>query len=285
MNTRFWEDIWLGDKSLAEEYPSLYNTVNHKNVTVENVLAASPLNISFRRTLNGNKWERWTHLLHRLILVQLNDNEDRFTWNLTESGVFSVKSMYNDLLSGHTVSLKKHIWKLKVPLKIKIFMWFLHKKVILTKDNLAKRNWNGPTNCCFCDQHETINHLFISCPFTQMIWRIVYMTFNITAPMNITNLFGNWLNGVDKKSKTHIRVGVCALLWAIWNVRNDCIFNKTKFPSFLQVIPMATHWIHMWSYLRPEEERLAMDIGCNRLATVARDFYSQYGWRANRRLT
>jgi hypothetical protein len=28
-----------------------------------------------------------------------------------------------------------------------------------------------------------------------------------------------------------------------------------------------------------------MDIGCNRLATVARDFYSQYGWRANRRLT
>jgi hypothetical protein len=118
-----------------------------------------------------------------------------------------------------------------------------------------------------------------------MIWMIVYMTFNITAPMNITNLFGNWLNGVDKKSKTHIRVGVCALLWAIWNVRNDCIFNKTKFPSFLQVIPMATHWIHMWSYLRPEEERLAMDIGCNRLATVARDFYSQYGWRANRRLT
>jgi hypothetical protein len=140
MNTRFWEDIWLGDKSLAEEYPSLYNIVNHKNVTVENVLAANPLNISFRRTLNGNKWERWTHLLHRLILVQLNDNEDRFTWNLTESGVFSVKSMYNDLLSGHTVSLKKHIWKLKVPLKIKIFMWFLHKKVILTKDNLAKRN-------------------------------------------------------------------------------------------------------------------------------------------------
>jgi hypothetical protein len=28
-----------------------------------------------------------------------------------------------------------------------------------------------------------------------------------------------------------------------------------------------------------------MDIGCNRLATVARDFYSQCGWRTDKRLT
>jgi hypothetical protein len=69
MNTRFWEDIWLGNKSLAKEYLSLYNIVNHKNVKVENVLATNPLNTSFRRTLNDNKWERWTHLLHMLCLL------------------------------------------------------------------------------------------------------------------------------------------------------------------------------------------------------------------------
>jgi hypothetical protein len=38
LNTKLWEDIWLGERSLAEEYPSLYNIVNHKNVMVENVL-------------------------------------------------------------------------------------------------------------------------------------------------------------------------------------------------------------------------------------------------------
>jgi hypothetical protein len=36
-----------------------------------------------------------------------------------------VKSMYLDLLDGHTVFLKKYIWKMKVPLKIRIFMWFV----------------------------------------------------------------------------------------------------------------------------------------------------------------
>jgi hypothetical protein len=67
------------------------------------------------------------------------------------------------------------------------------------------------------------------------------MTFNIPLPSNITNLFGNWLNGVAKKDKDHIRVGVCALLWAIWNVRNNFTFNKRSYPSFLQVIPLVTH--------------------------------------------
>ena len=33
--------------------------------------------------------------------------------------------------------------------KNKIFMWFLKRGVILTKDNLARRNWNGSKVCCF----------------------------------------------------------------------------------------------------------------------------------------
>jgi hypothetical protein len=35
------------------------------------------------------------------------------------------------------------IWRLKITLKNKIFMWYMYKEVVLTKDNLTKRNWNG----------------------------------------------------------------------------------------------------------------------------------------------
>jgi hypothetical protein len=48
-----------------------------------------------------------------------------------------------------------------------------------------------------------------------MVWRIVHMTFSISPPKNIKNLFGNWLTGVPKKEKAYIRVGACALTWAI----------------------------------------------------------------------
>jgi len=69
--------------------------------------------------------------------VQLSDQPDRLQWKLTNTGVFSVKSMYLNLIDTSIISHSIHIWKVKVPLRIKVFMWFVHKKVILTMDNLA----------------------------------------------------------------------------------------------------------------------------------------------------
>ena len=120
-------------------------------------------------------------------------------------------SMYTDLLQDRTPFLRKYLWKLKIPLKIKIFLWFLHRKVILTKDNFIKRHWQGSKQCAFCQQDETVDHLFINCFFTRHIWRLIHFTFNISPPTGITNMFGNWLNGIDKKTKAHIRIGVSDL--------------------------------------------------------------------------
>jgi hypothetical protein len=142
-SVRFWEDIWLGNTPLAQQYPSLYNIVQRKNIMVATVLAQTPLNITFRRSLNDYKWNQWLNLCQRLMGVELSNDPDKFVWKLNESGVFTVKSMYLDLMQGHTVFLRKYLWKLKIPLKIKIFMWFLNNKVLLTKDNLLKRNWKG----------------------------------------------------------------------------------------------------------------------------------------------
>jgi hypothetical protein len=115
----FWEDTWLGNTLLAQQYPSLYNIVHHKNVTVAQVLAQSPLNITFRRILNDNKWTAWLQLCWKLMMVHLNGEDDRFV-NLTPNGLFTVKSMYEDLMCDHTPFLRKYLWKVKIPLKIKI---------------------------------------------------------------------------------------------------------------------------------------------------------------------
>jgi hypothetical protein len=93
--------------------------------------------------------------------INLNDDQDKFIWGLTSSGKFTIKSMYGDMLNGHTRYLCKYLWKIKISLKIKIFMWFVSKKVLLTRDNLAKRNLNGNTKCSFCDAEKSVEHLFI----------------------------------------------------------------------------------------------------------------------------
>jgi hypothetical protein len=110
------------------------------------------------------------------------------------------------------------------------------------------------------------------------------LTFGLSPPMNVTNLFGNWLSNFDKKDVEQIRVGVCAIVWALRNTRNDHIFNKPKAKSFLQVILIATHWLRTWSYLQPVEQRDAIDSGCNHLETVARNLFNQYDWRCDNRI-
>jgi hypothetical protein len=109
LSTRFWEDVWLGETSLAHQYPSLYNIVQRRNVLVGNVLAHSPLNITFRRALLGNKWNDWLHLCQRLMVVQLSDAPDLFVWNLTSSWLFTVKSMYLDLMNDQTSFFRKYL--------------------------------------------------------------------------------------------------------------------------------------------------------------------------------
>ena len=150
----------MGQKPLSQQYPSIYNIVRRKNQTVANSLSTMPLNISFRRALVGDKLRLWHELVSKILSVTLSDANDSFKWTLTKNSDFTMKSMYKDLMQINSLPCKSIVWKLKVPLKIKV-----QRGVILTKDNLLKRRWKGGSKCCFCSKDETIQHLFfrLSC--------------------------------------------------------------------------------------------------------------------------
>jgi hypothetical protein len=97
----------------------------------------------FRRDLSGPRLLSWNALLWRLANIQLQPGHDEFRWNLHKNGKFLVPSIYNALILPDVpidkISNNK-LWKLKIPLQIKVFGWYLYKEVILTKDNLAKQN-------------------------------------------------------------------------------------------------------------------------------------------------
>jgi hypothetical protein len=111
--------------------------------------------------------------------------------------------MYLDLLDGHIGLLRSIFGRSRFHLKSGFLCGSSIKKISSQRTTLKKRNWQGCSKCCFCDQDETIHHLFFTCPFAQIMWLIIFMTFNIPPPANVTNynLFGNRLNGVGKKVK------------------------------------------------------------------------------------
>jgi hypothetical protein len=60
---RFWEDKWIGNATLCEQYPALYSIVYHKGDTIAKVMKTSPPNVTFRRDLSGQRLVSWNALL------------------------------------------------------------------------------------------------------------------------------------------------------------------------------------------------------------------------------
>lgn len=127
---RFWEDKWLGDFTLQHRFPCLYNIVQRKNATVANVFRSVLLNVSFWRGLYGQNLVRWHMLVSLVADTTLNHDRDGFRWNLHQNGLFSTKSMYEALIGFGQVRQNDLVWKLKLPLKIKIFSWFLRRGLL-----------------------------------------------------------------------------------------------------------------------------------------------------------
>ena len=74
---------------------------------------------------------------------------------------------------------------------------------------------------------------------------LIHFTFNISPPTSITNLFGNWLSGVDKKTKARIRIGVSAFingpLKELLFVKQPPGFEDPNFPNHVYKLDKALY--------------------------------------------
>ena len=282
---RFWEDTWLGSNALKFQYHGLYKITRKKHVTIGEFLTTTQSNTYWRRTLFGSRLVAWNELLSRIANIHLTQDEDAFYWTLSKSGQFSVKSHYQALIRREVPNLNKRLWNLKAPLKIKIFLWYLRRGVILTKDNLARRNWHENKTCCFCHEDETIQHLFFECRFARMTWALIHMAFRISKPFNVSNLFGTWLSGFDRNIRKIILLGAATTCWSLWLNRNDIVFEKKKNSSPLQVIHTIAHCLRTWAVLQKAELRPMVVEATQYLVRVAKDFFSgAHGWRSSLRI-
>ena len=63
------------------------------------------------------------------------------------------------------------IWKVKVPVKVRIFSWLLLKRQLVTCAYRRKWQPDSPTKCNWCDGiTKDVSHLFFNCAFTRRVW-------------------------------------------------------------------------------------------------------------------
>jgi ABC-type uncharacterized transport system fused permease/ATPase subunit len=93
----------------------------------------------------------------------------------------------------HIAPRRHPVWKLRIPLKIKVFTWYLIKNIVLTKDNLAKKQWKGSLKCVACILDESIQHIFFTAILLDVhggVFRYPLISYHIEA--YIICLKGGW---------------------------------------------------------------------------------------------
>ena len=109
--------------------------------------------------------------------------EDIIIWPKSRDGSYTVKTGYQILCEEQsrdhasssfpdvTKGLWKGIWKLRVPGKIKHFLWRACSDYFPTKHNLWKRRIVPNDVCEICNSHpETVLHSLWNCEASSAVW-------------------------------------------------------------------------------------------------------------------
>ena len=116
-----------------------------------------------------------------------------------------------------------------------------------------------------------MQHLFIDCHVTRLVWALIYAAWGLPKPSSVSNMFGNWLNGIPKDYKPLVLVGAAALCWSVWHCRNVVVFDNKKH-SFLRVIFTTIHWLRTWPILQQPSSQDTLVAASHFLAQVAKYF-------------
>jgi hypothetical protein len=172
---RLWKDSINEEIPLCDSLPDLFDLCWEQKITIKDAFD-NFLIISFRRVLRGESMNNWTHIQEILRSLVLSENPDSIYWSLNENKIFSTRSVYKWLERNLAGYHNKWIWKAKVPLKIKVFLWQLCQVVVLTRENMKKRNWSGSPRSSFCNLLESNHHLFFTCKVALVVWGILGKT-------------------------------------------------------------------------------------------------------------
>ncbi|XP_013709134.2 uncharacterized protein LOC125594011 [Brassica napus] len=164
-----------------------------------------------------------------------------YCWNLTKSGVYSVKSGYqlamdslddpepDKVLKPSITALQAKVWTLKTTKKIKHFIWQALSNCIPVCNALSDRHCGTDRCCPRCgSDEETINHLLFECPPSVQAWALAdipYSPGSFPSSSIYSNLDHVLWRASDRGIPETILAAVPWVLWYIWKARNDKTFN------------------------------------------------------------
>lgn len=169
----------------------------------------------------------------RLILsIPLNHTDtDSWFWNKEKLGHYTVRSVYSVIQDAKNYSLLnnsklgKHVWNLKVPLKVKHFMWRALSRCLLTKDELVAKRVPINIICPVCNnESESVYHILVLYSFASLCW-------DHSSFMNDRGShesFFKWISATFQRYKKREIEAMAMICWPLWKNRNNIVWKQGR---------------------------------------------------------
>ncbi|XP_076921709.1 uncharacterized protein LOC143583229 [Bidens hawaiensis] len=177
----FWLDMWVNDYPLCNRFPNLFSIEKSKWCVVADRLYMIDGVICRRWDWQRDPtslpyFEEFRGLLSICKHVIIRPGKDKSIWCGDHSGEFSVRSL-KGLLLEMSLSRPDNVfeWNNWLPKKVGFVAWRVVLNRLPTMEALAKRNiLVSSLDCSICGKRmETVDHVFISCDFSQAVWCLI----------------------------------------------------------------------------------------------------------------
>lgn len=262
----FWEDVWLLNEPLKLKFRRLFNLSKFKEFSVLDFIKASQgksikLPMFWTRPLRSWEMEEAEYLDVLIKQVILTQEEDSISWSFNNKPYAVSKAM--ELISGIGEEISWYfIWKLRIPHKIKLFLWKVHLNIIPTSSFLIKRGIGIASKglCAFCDKEdESLEHLFFQCQVAKQFWLGIFAWWGVNfVQQNMIHMSALWNASSyfpSKSLKSAWKITISASLWSLWLSRNQCIFDSkgADIKNMLSLtISQASDWCQVQNLLSKE---------------------------------
>lgn len=155
---------------------------------------------------------------------------DECLWKPEGKGRFSTASTYKWLFAAReddNARVWRKIWKLKVPERVRVFMWHVMHRRLLTRNIKSKWDWED-SQCKICHRApEEILHAQRDCHYASIFWRKLLKIERVDfmgekwKEWLANNLLFKSTGEEDLFSPEHFAIGC----WKLWSRRNQQLHN------------------------------------------------------------
>ncbi|KAL4331235.1 hypothetical protein AHAS_Ahas13G0479800 [Arachis hypogaea] len=146
--------------------------------------------------------------------ISFVNKEDNLYWLARDDGIYTIKTGYfaakgefqsrdngNPSTSDARRELWKEIWKMKIPAKIKSFLWKAAHDIVPVNSNLFKKRIAGSPICQICNKEvETTEHALLLCEWTRAAW--FGADCQCIPTIETVTEFGDWFMTIIQKIKS-----------------------------------------------------------------------------------